>query len=422
MVFAQEIDPNAVTDRKAQLQAELDLLEQQIEAQRTVIQQKQMESTTLERDIAILDAQINKAQLEIRARNLTIDSLNSGIAGKTSLITELEKKTEAQKVSLAELLRQVNEKDSTSLVEIVLGYDTLSAFFDDFSSFESIQKELKVSLDDIKNTQAQTADEKADLENKKTEEMDLRNIQVLEKTQLDQKEREKQSILKETKGEEAKYQQILAANQKTAASIRSELFLLQGSAAIPFEKAVEYANAAWKATGVRPAFLLGIISYESELGANLGTGNYLDDLYKCYRSLGYITSAEKQKAAFLAVTSELGYNPDSMPVSKAPYYGCGGAMGPAQFMPTTWQLYSSRVSQLTGHNPADPWDPGDAFMAAALLLKDNGAAAGGYTAERTAALRYFAGGNWNKPSYAFYGDDVMELATKYQNQINIISK
>ena len=165
---------------------------------------------------------------------------------------------------------------------------------------------------------------------------------------------------------------------------------------------------------------MGTIAEESELGANVGSGNWKKDLYQCYISIGYPTSAEKQKTAFLAITGELGLNPDAMPVSKAPYYGCGGAMGPAQFMPTTWQLYKSSIASRTGHNPPNPWDAEDAFMAAALLLRDNGASAGGYTAERRAALRYLAGGNWQKPSYAFYGDDVMALAEKYQNMIDIL--
>jgi hypothetical protein len=53
-------------------------------------------------------------------------------------------------------------------------------------------------------------------------------------------------------------------------------------------------------------------------------------------------------------------------------------------------------------------------------MMDNGADEGTFTAERRAALRYFAGGNWNKASYAFYGDDVMEFAESYQKDINIL--
>jgi hypothetical protein len=60
-------------------------------------------------------------------------------------------------------------------------------------------------------------------------------------------------------------------------------------------------------------------------------------------------------------------------------------------------------------------------MANALLSKENGAAGGTPAAERLAALRYLAG--WNnatKKEYAFYGDDVMALAAKYQKQIDIL--
>jgi len=111
-----------------------------------------------------------------------------------------------------------------------------------------------------------------------------------------------------------------------------------------------------------------------------------------------------------------------MPVSKKPWYGYGGAMGPAQFIPSTWVLYEKRIATATGHNPPNPWDPFDAFMAAGILLKDNGANKGTASAERLAALRYLAGWtNATKKAYAFYGDDVMDLASKYQAQINILS-
>jgi len=40
-----------------------------------------------------------------------------------------------------------------------------------------------------------------------------------------------------------------------------------------------------------------------------------------------------------------------------------------------------------------------------------------------AALRYLAGWvNATKPAYAFYGDDVMQLAAKYQDLINILKQ
>ncbi len=418
--LAEVLDPNVIIQKRAELEAELADIEKQIEAQNTIIQSKQRESTTLERDIAIFESKIEKSRLEIKARNLAIKKLGNSIKGKEGTIGTLSSKIDREKESLAELLRRTNEIDSTSLIEVVLGYESMSDFFNDLDTFGFIEEAVQTSFDNLRTDVTRTQEEKEELVATRTEQYELKSIQELQEKKNRGYKREKEQILKVTKGEEKKYQEILKDKQKSAAQIKSALFVLRGSDAIPFEKALAYANHVFSKTGVRPAFLLGIITEESNLGSNLGSGNWKDDLYECYKRIGYKTSAEKQKTAFLTITSELGLNPDILPVSKAPYYGCGGAMGPAQFMPSTWILYKDLVAKKTGHNPPSPWDPEDAFMASGLLLKDNGAAAGGYKAERRAALRYLAGGNWKKSAYAFYGDDVMEISAKYQSQIDIL--
>src|SRR3989338_4471129 len=86
--------------------------------------------------------------------------------------------------------------------------------------------------------------------------------------------------------------------------------------------------------------------------------------------------------------------------------------------------YAKEASLKTGVRPAlpNPYDPRTAVFASAILMADNGADLGTPAAERLAALRYFAGWkNASNPSYAFYGNDVMSLAAKFQNDINVVS-
>lgn len=413
--MAEEINSDAAQQRRTELQQQLNSIESQINGYRSVIQQKQNESASLERDIAILDAKINKAKLEIKRLDMEITKINLGIDKKSGEIKTLSDKSETEKDSLAELIRKNNELDAASLAEIVLGNDNLSDFFVVSDSIESINRSIQDSLNEIKKTKSRLEKEKDDLEERKVEQKRIKTAQEMEKQRLGENEEEKKNLLKVTKGLEKGYQTIMSIREKDAAKIRSQLFLLSGSPSISFEKAVEYANLVWNKLKIRPAFLLGVIREESNLGANVGKGNWKEDLShaKC----------SGQRQAFSQITSELGLDPDAMPVSKKTWYGyCGGAMGPAQFMPTTWQLYKKAISKITGNNPPNPWDPKDAFVAAGLLLKDNGAAEGGYEAERRAALKYLAGANWKKPAYSFYGDDVMDFATEYQQQIDIINK
>jgi membrane-bound lytic murein transglycosylase B len=98
-------------------------------------------------------------------------------------------------------------------------------------------------------------------------------------------------------------------------------------------------------------------------------------------------------------------------------FGWGGAMGPAQFIPSTWMTYKGKVKNITG-KPADPWNINDAFLASALYLSDCGAKQKNYDGEWKAAMIYFAGSINTK--YRFYGDSVIKITKQYEEDIKAI--
>lgn len=412
--------------RRARLERELAEIEKDIAEKRGVLSEKQKERQSLERDIGVLDQQISVAQKEIKHRDLTISKLEDDITDKKVAITDVDKKVARSQDSLAQLLRRTREIDDISLAELVLG-GSLTDFFEDIDTFEQLQEDLDRSFDEMATLRSDLSTRKEVLEEKQGEEQQLRTVQVLEKKQIEDKEKEKKGILTVTKGQEKTYQQLIADREKQAAAIRSALFGLRDSAAIPFGKAYEYAKDATVSTGVRPAVILAVLRQETNLGENIGqclltntpakgngkgknTGTFFANVMKPDRDVD----------PFMQITSELGVDPSSQVVSCPQSIGYGGAMGPAQFIPSTWMLYRSRLSAATGTNPPDPWNARTAIFATALLMADNGANGGTRVAERTAALRYFAGGNWNKPAFAFYGDSVMGFADQYQRDIDIL--
>lgn len=408
--IAFSFNAHAQLKSKAELEQDLKNLEVLIEQQKQNINQKQSEGASLSRDISILQDKIKQSQLQIKLHENSINRLSQSISEKDKNIAFLDEKIGREKDSLAQILRKDSYVDTYSLIDFTLQSQSLSNFFIDSDSFLTLQRALNQSFEDIRSTKADITIAKNELEDTKAEEQAIKIAKELEKKKVEANQKDKKNLLTETKGQEANYQKIQKDLVAQAAKIRSALFELSGSKAISFGIAYDLAVKAQKLTGVRPALLLGIITEESNLGQNVGKGTWKVDMHPT-----------RDQPLFADICARLGLNPDNMAVSKKVWYGYGGAMGPAQFIPSTWVLYEKKVASLTGHNPANPWIPEDAFTASALLLRDNGAVAYNRASEQRAAVCYLAGcGNAKKASYQFYGNDVMGFADKYEAQIKIL--
>ena len=426
---AQSACPSVFTGlSRTQLEAALAACQKEIDSVQGVLNQEKQKSATFTSEIATLNAKIKKAQLEIKKRNAGIEGLTTDISVKNKTIDSLSIKIENEKESLAQLLKKTDEIDSYSLAEVALSDKKISDFFSDLDSFEFIQGEISASLIRVGDAKSQTEEQKKALEEKKNKEVDLRKAQELEKKRIEANEAEKRRLLKVTKGNEAAYQKDLADKQKKAAIIRAELFALRDTGEIPFGRALDYAISVSKNTGIRPAFLLAIFQQESGFGKSQGscylkdaktgagvgknTGTPFDDVMKPSRDVG----------PFLDLMDRLGRDPFNTPVSCPQSAGYGGAMGPAQFIPSTWILFENRIMRALGTNVADPWLARDAFMASGIYLTDLGARPDSYTAERNAACRYFSGKKCADSSWAStYGSQVMAKAEVLQSTIDSLN-
>ncbi len=415
--LGQSID---VEKRRRELEEELARVEAEILIQTAKVHDAQKRGASLARDLDIIEAELNESKLKIKAKKLEIEQLGGDIVKKGDHLDVLAARIEKQQISLAELLRQLHDIQNSSLVEIVLDDERLSEIFANADSFTFVQDALHHSFNSLRSDQQETEEQKSSLEKKKAAAQDAQKVIEIERAKIERNEAEKRRLLNLTKSEEANYKQVLADRERRKIEIRSALFRLRGSDAISFGKALDYATVVSAKTGVRPAFLMAILTQESNLGENVGTCNRPGDPpAKQWRA---IMKPERDQTPFIQITSELGISPEGLPLSCPIGGGWGGAMGPSQFIPSTWIIYKDRIAKAVGHNPPNPWDPQDAFAATGIYVADLGAAAGGYTAERTAALKYYAGGNWSKPANAFYGDSVMRIATNYQTLIDTLTE
>jgi len=409
--FAQGEDMALSQEEEKEMEAKIAELEEKISKYRSAINTNRQKARTLKTEIAILDDEVAKSELEIQRINLIIFSLNTKIIEKESQIREIERHVDLEKTALGELIREISIYDDVSFVEIVLGQDKLSDFLADLRSLENFQNQIQYTLDEIRVLKSELEREKEILNQEKQEQIALKYVQQEQRNEVDGNKRKKETLLQQTKGQEDLFAQLVSKTKKDIEAIKGRLYFLKGiisDGQLSFGEAYQYAKYAAIYTGIRPAFLLAILSKESGLGKNVGTGTWRIDM------------KPTQRPYFLQICEKLGINPDDYQVSKKAWYGWGGAMGPAQFLPATWLGYEARIAEITGNNPPSPWNIKDAFVASALYLVNKGANNHDYYIEWKSAMIYLAGSNWNKPYLSFYGDQVMVIATQFQEEIDIL--
>lgn len=423
-LFAQSTDLTA--EERSRLESELARLEREMQQTQSTIDNLAGQGASLQRDIAILDGEIKKAKLQVRATETEIQALSKGIVIHSRTIGSLTDKMSREQASLAQILRQTDSIDDYTLVEAVLSGSDISDFFGDLDAFATIKSAMRTSFEQLRDTRQQTEKEKTGMEGQRTNQEILRTALILDQQNVQAKEAEKKKLLADTKGQESMYRQLHTVQAQTAATIRAKLFPLRDTSGIQFGDAVRYAQAASQMTGVRAALILAILSQESDLGKNVGQCLITDLTTGDGKGKNTGTpfpgtmKAPRDTVPFERLMKAAGRDWQTTPVSCPLPGGYGGAMGPTQFIPSTWEAYEGRIKSALGVSAADPWNAAHAITATGLYLADIGAGGGTYIAEHTAAARYYAGGAWATSGQS-YGTSVMQKAAKFQADIDILN-
>lgn len=416
-----QVDKDYCKNELAQIEAQLaELLQKQKEQQKT--------TGTLKGDVDYLTSQINALKTKVKARALAIAQIKVNITEKVNKIGSLSSKINREHAALAKLLRNTNEFDQANIMHLVLSDQSVSDFYSNVEAYSAIKQGVEDSLGIVRAVKKETEVAKAELEIKHNAEADAKAELESAQATVAKSEADKKNLLAISKNTEIAYQNLAAEKKARADKIRAALFPLRDSQAIPFGTALLYAQNAQKKTGVRPAFVLAILQQESNMGANVGScviTNLMTGETKGVNSGTIFPNGihpTRDLPLLQSIVKGLGRDPLTTRVScPLGSVGYGGAMGPTQFIPSTWNSYAGKIAAALGVGLANPWNAEHAIMASSIYLGELGAGAGTYTAERTAALKYYAGGNWSKPANAFYGNSVMAKATAIQANIDLLS-
>ena len=399
------------------------------------------EKKTLQSQISSLSRRISDLKYQIGQSSIVIKDIGFQIKDTKASIGDTSQRINDSKAQLALILRAIYEEEQKSIVEVFLQENQLSDFFGNLVRLENLSVRSKELLEDIKDMKSYLESQKLSLDEEK---QGLENVMAVKTFQKEENERIKRSreyFLEMTEAEYQKYLKEKKEIEKEASEIEHRLFKLISvpEGGIEFGKAVEIAEYAETATGVRAAFLLSIIAQESmkqsKFGENVGQcylknsktgdGVYIKTNNRAPRTM----NPTRDVPHFLEIIQELNNqkglirDPYRTPVScwissyyQGKPYGWGGAMGPAQFIPSTWISYKIKTQAIIGQVP-DPWDIKTAFLVSALHLKDLGA----INNEWKAAMRYFSGNKYY-PSEYYYGNQVIARAATFQREIDLLKR
>jgi len=434
LVFGSALAPTSSGVKAAQnkereaLEEQLAQLENQIDQYETQIEQYKKQGSSLQGEIKKMESQIAKLNLQIKAINLSLAKLDDEISSTQTQITQTESDISINRENLSQLLQTLYENDHKNLAQILLANPKLSDFFGDMNNLLAVQENVKILISQIAEDRQKLIDQREILGLQRTDTAALKEYQDAQRASIEKTQAEKNNLLKATKGKEVEYQKLLTETKKTAAEIRKQIFKLLGGGELQFGDAYKLAQMAENATGIRSALILAVLDRESALGKNVGSCNYKTAMHPT-----------RDIPVFLEIIKELGLEKNLeagvIKVSCANSDGAyGGAMGPAQFIPSTWVIYKKKIAEITGNNPPSPWSNTDAFVATALYLKDayNSSACVNYAnqysnvlpkqvlQERCAAAKYYAGSRWFTYRFA-YGDRVLTLAKQFEEDIAILN-
>jgi peptidoglycan hydrolase CwlO-like protein len=380
---------------------------------KTTAQKNTLQSaiTKLKNKISGLEADINQGKIMVKDLNSQISDTEVSINRTSTQISESQKQ-------MAAILQSVYEEDQKPSFVVLLEGD-LSDFFSNLAYLDSLNSKVSNLLGSNRNLKTYLANQQEKMSNNVDKLQKTVALQTMQKKENEQNKQQQDQYLKLT---EAQYQQQLSDKQTAeakSAKIKAMLFQVVGVTKAPtFGEAIEIAKRVGAIVGVRPAFLLAIISQESAIGRNVGQCYLTDPVTGAGKKIS--TGVVMQKVMkptrdvqpFLSITAAVGKDPYQTPVS-CPIVGVvgyGGAMGPAQFIPSTWNGIAGRLQSILGR-PGNPWVINDSFTASALYLADLGATAQTAAAENKAAARYYGqSGSYNR--------SVMNRATCIQTFID----
>jgi peptidoglycan hydrolase CwlO-like protein len=396
IVHAEDPDKELSQEEKEKLEEKEEKYEEEKEEYEEKLEKEEKKKADLQGNLSAVNSSLGATQRTIDDVIEDIEEKEKDIERHDAQIKELQDRIILYKGSLSETMRRYYFAQNNRSIVAIIENDGTDRFLDKTDSLEQLRSQVVEAVhkvDNAKNSQEQKKNELSDLKEEK--EKLLAEHRSVESTLLAQSAAVRTEIIKVDTS-------MAELNAKLSA-VEGKLSALLGKS-FNTDDIADAAKFASKKTGVSKSFILGMLVVETNLGRYTGGCIYKES-----------KMGDANEKIFKRICKDLDYNYKKKKVSCPLSYGIGGAMGVAQFMPTTWSGYESKIAKYTGHSPPDPWSLTDGVMAMAIKLANDGATKD--SGEFDAARRYYCGSNIGRSVCIDYANKVLYWSKNYKDRL-----
>lgn len=234
-IFAATESKQSLDEQIKAKNEEIKRLEEEAQKYKETLTDIGHQANTLQSRIKTLDTSLNRLNSNIKVTNAKIGLTTLEIEELADGITEKETSIKENRDRLAKLLSTLAASDRETPLEIMMKNETLSSFFSSINGLANLQRDVRLTLSELRDAKEELKQKKDDSEKKRRELTklvatlsDQKNIQEYER-------KERASVLAETKNQEKKYQDLLAEVERKREALQQEINSLEAGLKISFD-------------------------------------------------------------------------------------------------------------------------------------------------------------------------------------------
>lgn len=235
-VGASEVEE--LRDQISQRNEKIKELEEKIQEYEQTLGNLNEQSSTLENTIASLNTNVDRVEAKIELTKNKIYTARLKIQKIEFEIEEKQQKIQRNKELLAQNIRTIDRRESTTFVELLLKHDNISEFWEKLDSLSQFQDGLKTEIERLQALKQAIEEKKKLASDKKQQLLGYQSELVNEKQLLQNTRQQKQFLLKRTENKESAFQELLAQKRARRGEFVQQLDALESKLQIALNPAL----------------------------------------------------------------------------------------------------------------------------------------------------------------------------------------